>query len=266
MITLIVRCVRVSSYNLFARNALRDLFRFAVSFIIPSMQSPSRWDPPISRFTFLFLHFAMTSSLKWDRTTKPRRRSSLSLRRAVRAYRTDTIVGNSIIFAEKWESIPTGSSTWGFRCHPRYYFGSLAADIARLARSSCHDGRNFIEPGRARLLFFCCRPLLHASDNVRQGTRDPTIRIVVARGKKNENAGTTSPAARHRRVGPHRAFHSSQTMRRAFHPVNSRGLSPLARKSTSGMERDGVRERYRASARVNAVLDGLDITPNDGVP
>lgn len=68
-------------------------------------------------------------------------------------------------------------------------------------------------------------------------TCDPTIRIVAVRKKKRER-GSDLPPARHRRVGPHRAFHSFRTMRRVFHPrrrpVNSRGLSPPARKFTSG--------------------------------
>lgn len=92
------------------------------------------------------------------------------------------------------------------------------------------------------------------------------------RAEKRER-GSDLPRARHRRAGPHRAFHSFRTMRRVFPSASETGkfarfISARAKihvRDTSRGSRDGRHERYRASARIYAVLDGIDIASNDGV-
>lgn len=194
-----------SPYIIFARNPLHDSLCFAVLrllFVLLCViflveNCPSREGLYFSLFncTSRLLHFV--SSLKWDSTTKLRRRSQARLYATLFARYNLWELSDP---AKKWQfpRVPKESKP---RIAVLYAVGILdvipdrlsSISRARLVRARrCHDDRNFIEPSRARpIIFRCCKPLSSIpSDNVRQGTRAPTIRIVAAR--KNENAGATS--------------------------------------------------------------------------
>jgi len=130
---------------------------------------------------------------------------------------------------------------------------------------------------RASIIFRCCKPLFHPSDNVRRETRDPTIRIVAVREIRecggdlplpfwlDATSASTSRtpscfsllpnnAARVPSMSEAGKFARFISARAKIHVRNTRGCG------------DGRREWYRASAHVYAVLDRIDIASNDGVP
>lgn len=131
--------------------------------------------------------------------------------------------------------------------------------LSSISRSSqcCHDDRNFIESSRARLLFFAVanrsstRSITYDNKNCRRAE------------KTNEAAGATSP-------GSTSTARSTSRIPSRFSllPNNAARVGKFARFISARakihvrdtrVNRDGRRERYRASARVYAALDGIGI-------